>query len=187
MERERSEEEIGTSSGIPRGGPIYLPNMVGQVSTVPEFQSSYLTLLNDLDTHLASHQYDLSIDALKIYTDEELTDMAMKEAFKEDTLSLQQDDDDDDTLSLNELEKSLIVSHPENPAAENETSTKRRRAVKKTGAVKKTEVKRTVKKPEEPYIARVEQLARLKQKQDEDKAHVRLHCFSFVQRNLGRW
>lgn len=178
MERERSEEEIGTSSGIPRGGPIYLPNMVGQVSTVPEFQSSYLTLLNDLDTHLASHQYDLSIDALKIYTDEELTDMAMKEAFKEDTLSLQQDDDDDDTLSLNELEKSLIVSHPENPAAENETSTKRRRAVKKTGAVKKTEVKRTVKKPEEPYIARVEQLARLKQKQDEDKAHVRLHCFS---------
>lgn len=38
--------------------------------------------------------------------------MAMKEAFKEDTLSLQQDDDDDDTLSLNELEKSLIVSHP---------------------------------------------------------------------------
>ncbi|CAN6816900.1 hypothetical protein Bca4012_006811 [Brassica carinata] len=183
MESESSEEEIATS-GIPRGGPIYLPNMVGQVSTVPEFQSSYLSLLHDLETQLASssssssHQYDLSTDALKIYTDEELTDMAMKEAFKEDNLSLQKDDD---TLSLNELEQSQIVSHPENPSAENERGTKRRRtvktaAVKKT--VKKTEVKRTVKKPEEPYIARVEQLAKLKQKQDEDKAHVRLHCFS---------
>ena len=139
--------------------------------------------------------------------------------------------------------------HPcsENPSAENERGTKRRRTVK-TGAVKKTvkktEVKRTVKKPEvslcelrfyyelwcsyadcficnllwlilsfcqEAYIARVEQLAKLKQKQDEDKADVRLHCFrsaiatllmylstlyvfvlmltqflAFVQRNLGR-
>ncbi|XP_009109703.1 snRNA-activating protein complex subunit [Brassica rapa] len=179
MESERSEEEIATS-GIPRGGPIYLPNMVGQVSSVPEFQSSFLTLLHDFETHLSSssHQHDLSTDALKIYTDEELTDMAMKEAFKEDNLSLR---DDDDTFSINELEQSLIVSHPENPSAENERGTKRRRTVK-TGAVKKTvkktEVKRTVKKPEEAYIARVEQLAKLKQKQDEDKADVRLHCFS---------
>ncbi|KAF8046992.1 hypothetical protein N665_3269s0001, partial [Sinapis alba] len=174
MERESSEEEIATS-GIPRGGPIYLPNMVGQLSSVSEFQSSYLTLLHDLDTHLASssssssHQYDLSTDSLKIYTDEELTDMAMKEAFKEDNQQ-------DDSLSLNHLEQSLIVSHPENSSsAENERDTKRRR----TGAVKKkTEVKGTVKKPEEAYIAKVEQLAKLKQKQDEDKAHVRLHCFS---------
>lgn len=35
--------------------------------------------------------------------------MAMKEAFKEDNLSLQQDDD---TLSLNEPQQSQIVSHP---------------------------------------------------------------------------
>ncbi|WZZ10432.1 hypothetical protein YC2023_096353 [Brassica napus] len=179
MESESSEEEIATS-GIPRGGPIYLPNMVGQVSSVPEFQSSFLTLLHDFETHLSSssHQHDLSTDALKIYTDEELTDMAMKEAFKEDNLSLR---DDDDTFSINELEQSLIVSHPENPSAEKERGTKRRRTVK-TGAVKKTvkktEVKRTVKKPEEAYIARVEQLAKLKQKQDEDKSDVRLHCFS---------
>ena len=116
----------------------------------------------------------------------------------------------------------LYASCSENPSAENERDTKRRRtvktaAVKKT--VKKTEVKRTVKKPEvslcelhftmsfrvvmlialfaifydwnwsfffflfwfqEPYIARVEQLAKLKQKQDEDKAHVRLHCFRYM-------
>ncbi|CAH8355510.1 unnamed protein product [Eruca vesicaria subsp. sativa] len=180
MERESSEEEIATS-GIPRGGPIYLPNMVGQVSTVPEFQSSYLTLLHDLETHLpsSSHQYDLSIDGLKIYTDEELTDMAMKEAFKEDdNLSLQiQDGDDDDSLSLNE-QSLIVVSHPENPSAENGTSRKRRRTVKTAKVKKKTEVKKIVKKPEEAYIAKVEELAKLKQKQDEDKAHVRLHCFS---------
>lgn len=34
--------------------------------------------------------------------------MAMKEAFKEDNLSLR----DDDSFSINELEQSLIVSHP---------------------------------------------------------------------------
>lgn len=34
--------------------------------------------------------------------------MALKEAFKEDSLSLR----DDDTLPLNELEQSQIVSHP---------------------------------------------------------------------------
>ncbi|CAH8390363.1 unnamed protein product, partial [Eruca vesicaria subsp. sativa] len=31
----------------------------------------------------------------------------------------------------------------------------------------------------EAYIANVEQLAKLKQKHDENKAHVRLHCFGF--------
>ncbi|CAH8383508.1 unnamed protein product [Eruca vesicaria subsp. sativa] len=92
MERESSEEEIAASR-IPRGGPIYLPNMVRQVSTVPEFQSSCLSLLPDLETQLASpsssHQYDISF-----CIDEELTDMAMKEAFKEDNLSLHQQQDD---------------------------------------------------------------------------------------------
>ena len=41
----------------------------------------------------------------------------------------------------------LYASCSENPSAENERGTKRRRTVK-TGAVMKTEVKRTVKKPE---------------------------------------
>lgn len=60
-----SSERNGTSL-IPRGGPIYLPNMVGNLSTVPEFQSSFLSLLQDLDTHLSlestssSQQFDIS-------------------------------------------------------------------------------------------------------------------------------
>lgn len=64
-EQGESSEQV-TTSGIPRGGPIYLPNMVGHVSTVDEFQSSFLNLLEDLDAHLSlespssSQQYDVS-------------------------------------------------------------------------------------------------------------------------------
>ncbi|ESQ33991.1 hypothetical protein EUTSA_v10008005mg [Eutrema salsugineum] len=86
--------------------------------------------------------------------------MAMKEAFQEDN------------PSQNELEQSSIVSHPENPSDGNGRMTTRKRTAKKT------EVNKKKKKNEEPYIAKVEQLAKLKQKQEEDKADVRLHCFS---------
>ncbi|XP_010460656.1 PREDICTED: snRNA-activating protein complex subunit-like [Camelina sativa] len=152
---ERSEHRA-TTSLVPRGGPIYLPNMVGNISTVPEFRSSFLNLLEDLDTHLSpsssSQRFDVSTDDLKIYTDEELTEMAMKEAFPED-----------ENLSQKELELSLNASH----------HAKRKRTVKNTGVKKRTE-----KKTDEAYLARVEQLAKIKQKQEEDKAAVMLHCFS---------
>ncbi|KAL1208441.1 snRNA-activating protein complex subunit [Cardamine amara subsp. amara] len=171
---ESESNEHSATSVVPRGGPIYLPNMVGQLSTVPEFQSSFLSLLQDLDTHLSlestssSQQFDVSTDTLKIYTEEELTEMAMKEAFREDN------------LSQSELEPSLNASHLENSSAERP---KRKRTAKKTevskSTVKKTNVRKsTAKKTEEPYVAKVEQLAKLKQKQEEDKADVRLHCFS---------
>ncbi|XP_006307426.2 snRNA-activating protein complex subunit isoform X1 [Capsella rubella] len=160
-ENERNEQ-CPTTSLVPRGGPIYLPNMVGNIYTIPEFRSSFLSLFQDLDTHLSlespssSQQYDVSTDDLKIYTDEELTEMAMKEAFSEDN------------LSQKELEQSLNASHHENPSA----GAKRKKTVKKSQVRKRTE-----KKTEEAYLAKVEQLAKIKQKQEEDKAAVRLHCF----------
>lgn len=61
-----SSEHKTTTSVVPRGGPIYLPNMVGNISTVPEFKSSFLNVLQDLETHLSlestssSHQFDVS-------------------------------------------------------------------------------------------------------------------------------
>ncbi|KAL9307592.1 putative snRNA-activating protein complex, subunit 3 [Arabidopsis thaliana] len=170
-----SREHKTTTSVVPRGGPIYLPNMVGNISTTPEFKSSFLNVLQDLETHLSldstsssSQQFDVSTDSLKIYTDEELTEMAMKEAFPEDYLSQE------------ELEPSLNVSHHENPLA---GRAKRKRTVKNTEVkkrtLKNTEVmKMTEKKTEEAYLVKVEQLAKLKQKQEEDKAAVTLHCFS---------
>ncbi|CAN8290982.1 unnamed protein product [Cochlearia groenlandica] len=152
MERESSEQI--SASGIPRGGPIYLPNMVGNLSTIPDFQSSYIDLLQDLESRLSrespscSHQqYDVSIDSLKVYTEEELTNMAMKEAFQEG----------------NDLDQSSNTSHCENPSAKKGRNTKR---------------KRTLDNTEEDYLIKVEQLAKIKQMQDEDKATVRLHCFS---------
>jgi snRNA-activating protein complex subunit 3 len=104
--------------------------MVGNISTTPEFKSSFLNVLQDLETHLSldstsssSQQFDVSIDSLKIYTDEELTEMAMKEAFPEDYLSQE------------ELEPSLNVSHHENPLA---GRAKRKRTVKNTEVKKRT-------------------------------------------------
>ncbi|KFK44722.1 hypothetical protein AALP_AA1G294600 [Arabis alpina] len=107
-------------------------------------------LLQDLDIHLSlqspssSHQSDLSTHSLKIFTDEELTDMAMKEAFPED--------------------QSLNASHPGNLSAK--------------GGSKTTKRKKTVKNTEEDYVAKLEQFVKLKQKQEDDKADVKLHCFS---------
>ncbi|XP_020868883.1 snRNA-activating protein complex subunit isoform X2 [Arabidopsis lyrata subsp. lyrata] len=169
-----SSEHKTTTSVVPRGGPIYLPNMVGNISTVPEFKSSFLNVLQDLETHLSleftssSHQFDVSTDSLKIYTEEELTEMAMKEAFPEDN------------VSQKDLEQSLDASHHENPSA---GRAKRKRTVNNTEVKKRTEKKtelkkRTEKKTGEAYLAKVEQLAKLKQKQEEDKAAVTLHCFS---------
>jgi snRNA-activating protein complex subunit 3 len=62
-----SREHKTTTSVVPRGGPIYLPNMVGNISTTPEFKSSFLNVLQDLETHLSldstsssSQQFDVS-------------------------------------------------------------------------------------------------------------------------------
>jgi hypothetical protein len=38
---EAEEEDVGNLS-IPRGGPIYVPNLVGPLSSVPKFQASLL-------------------------------------------------------------------------------------------------------------------------------------------------
>ncbi|VVA92902.1 unnamed protein product [Arabis nemorensis] len=152
MENEMSEGS--DTSGVPRGGPVYLPNMVAPFSTVPEFQSSFLNLLQDLETHLSPSSYsslqsDLSTHSLKIFTDEELTDMAMKDAFPENNLS--------------QNEQSLNASHHENPSNRGSKTTK---------------TKRTVKNTEETYVAKIEPFVKLKQKQEDDKAAVKLHCFS---------
>lgn len=38
---EAEEEDVGNLS-IPRGGPIYVPNLVGPLSSVPQFEASLL-------------------------------------------------------------------------------------------------------------------------------------------------
>ncbi|KAF3445056.1 hypothetical protein FNV43_RR14749 [Rhamnella rubrinervis] len=87
------ESQPGSSSSgellsIPRGGPIYVTNLVGSLTSVPHFQSSLLHELQNLQVELSSDstqvpEEDISVDELKIFTEEDLVDMAMKEAFEE--------------------------------------------------------------------------------------------------------
>lgn len=50
VETTRSEQEdtAVTSISIPLGGPIYVPDLVGSLTTVPEFEASVLRLLQVL-------------------------------------------------------------------------------------------------------------------------------------------
>ncbi|KAK1364525.1 snRNA-activating protein complex subunit [Heracleum sosnowskyi] len=74
---------------IPRGGPLYLSNLVGSLTKPPFFQSHLLSELKDLREELGQDfsdigEDDLSVDELKIVTEEELVDKAFDIAFKDD-------------------------------------------------------------------------------------------------------
>ncbi|TXG69810.1 hypothetical protein EZV62_004745 [Acer yangbiense] len=129
---------------IPRGGPIYIPNMASHLTKVPDFETCLVRLLQELEAELCcdSSQLceddDLSVDELKVYTEEELVGMAMKEAFQDQ----------------NNAENS------QRPGEGESSSTFDSSIV------------------QDSYIAKVEQLALIKLKQDEDKAAARLHSFN---------
>ncbi|XP_062106968.1 snRNA-activating protein complex subunit isoform X2 [Humulus lupulus] len=258
----------GESLSIPRGGPLYVPNLVSPLTSVRHFQSSLLLELQNLEFELSLDatqvEEDISVDELKIFTDEELVDMAMKEAFKESEdvekpstvvarVSNRQTEDDHeiskekdvcfensvnntDKTGENEMvgERSLRKSkrRMENNHADEaqfQTDDKNgysevsvidtaeagcngvmggRSLRKRKGRITQDHVdevqlrieddhgrsnneiisKRNITKrrsstaknraDEEVYIAKVQELAKIKQKQDEDKASVRLHSFN---------
>ncbi|KAK9265495.1 hypothetical protein L1049_001733 [Liquidambar formosana] len=81
------QDEDGRVS-IPRGGPIYLPNLVGPLTRVADFKASLRQHLQDLEAEICldSSQAcgeDISVDELKIFTEEELVSKAFEEAFKD--------------------------------------------------------------------------------------------------------
>ncbi|KAM5580160.1 snRNA-activating protein complex subunit-like [Rosa sericea] len=75
---------------VPRGGPLYVENLTGPLTSVGLFQSSVLQELQDLEVELASgcsqvcDEEDISVDELKIMSEEELVDVAIKEVLKDD-------------------------------------------------------------------------------------------------------
>uniref|UniRef100_A0A803QIS3 snRNA-activating protein complex subunit n=1 Tax=Cannabis sativa TaxID=3483 RepID=A0A803QIS3_CANSA len=258
----------GELISVPRGGPLYIPNLVSPLTSVRHFQSCLLLELQNLEAELSldatSVEEDISVDELKIFTDEELVDMAMKEAFKEGEdvekpstvvarVSNKETEDDQEIFkgkngcfessvnntantaenemmderslrkskrimannhadeaqfctndkngcsevsvidtteddcngvmggrSLRKREGKTTQDHVDKVQLEQEDDhprpnseiiskrkiTKRKRSMAKTRADK------------EVYIAKVQELAKIKQKQDEDKASVRLHSFN---------
>ncbi|KAL5838899.1 hypothetical protein ACOSQ3_016068 [Xanthoceras sorbifolium] len=165
-------EEIESEQiDIPRGGPIYLPNMASRLTKVPDFENCLLRLLQELEAELCwdSSQLceddDLSVDELKVYTEEELVGMAMKEAFMDQNIAENSQRAGGGGAESSSTFESSIVSLPKTNCTDivtinNSTTRKKRKAV------------------QDSYIAKVEQLAMIKLKQDEDKAAARLHSFN---------
>eukprot|EP00261_Vitis_vinifera_P017695 XP_010647480.1 PREDICTED: uncharacterized protein LOC104878601 isoform X2 [Vitis vinifera] len=77
-------EDEDSYVSVPRGGPIYVPDFVGPITRVPEFLTSVVQHLQDLEAEISQARDEvLSVDELKIFTEEELVDKAFKEAFKD--------------------------------------------------------------------------------------------------------
>ncbi|WJX27289.1 hypothetical protein P8452_16126 [Trifolium repens] len=139
------ECDPSSSRTIPRGGPIFLSNMSSPITRVSLFQDSLLSQLQVLEAELPQDSSssvdddddDLSVDDLKVFTEEELMDMALKQVF---------------------------FNQPNNNNAECHKKHFRRRKTRGTNNP----------------ILNVKEVVRIKQKQDEDKAEVRLHSFDPV-------
>ncbi|KAK4723663.1 hypothetical protein R3W88_026442 [Solanum pinnatisectum] len=131
---------------VPRGGPIYISDMVGPLTKVADFEVSIFHELERLKAELSSDSLEMfddeiSIEDLKIICEEELVAQAFEEAFKDDELGI-----------LN------------NEGPDKSKTNKRKRKKKNT--------------VDEHYILKVEQLAKVKEKQEEEKAAARLHSFN---------
>ncbi|KAL2475804.1 snRNA-activating protein complex subunit [Abeliophyllum distichum] len=185
---------------IPRGGPIYVPDMVGPITRVPDFETLAFQELQSLVEELPSdfdetRDNEISVDELKIFKEEELVNKAFEEAFKEDdefTIDSSQVSEvhanpmrTDDNVSSTEqtcLEMSEMGVHV---SASSEslnclplTTCNNRKSNKNISGKRKRQTNRKNHSIEENYTAKVEQFARIKQKQEEDKVAARLHSFN---------
>ncbi|KAI9088670.1 hypothetical protein K1719_029784 [Acacia pycnantha] len=178
---------------IPRGGPIYVPNLVGLCTRVADFENSI-----NLEAELNQDAFDLwddyiSVDELKVYTEEELMNMALKKAFEvtenneNHFPTLDQSNagivDDYKTSSKDHASSNTNISgtgldaptsfEPSNRSSE--TTSNRimtgkisRRKRKGTNAIC----------TQGCCTEKVDEVVKIKQKQEEEKVAVRLHSFN---------
>lgn len=184
------EEKNGVYVSISRGGPIYVPDMVGPLIGVTDFESSLLDELEDLKGVIGCDsggmcRDDTSVDELKILTEEELADKAFQVAFKDSEVmgNFSQISDEypnageiangrtSDVARMENSERALNGS-PQGCADNGELS----KSVSKKRKRRHTSHKDDI--LSESCMAKVKELARVKQKQDEDKAAARLHSFN---------
>ncbi|KAL8539475.1 hypothetical protein ACS0TY_001188 [Phlomoides rotata] len=187
---------------IPLGGPIYVPDLVGSLTRVPEFESYICQELQSLKEELCVDPIemcdeDISVDELKIIWEDELVNKAFGEAFKQDGqlaidasqvreehLSPRRTDDNcasglEHGCSQNlEGDMKAIVSSASSNVLALRDIDNRKSNKNPSGKKKKKHDKEKNHSLDESYVAKVEQLARIKQKQEEDKAAVRLHSFN---------
>ncbi|KAL3614916.1 hypothetical protein CASFOL_040577 [Castilleja foliolosa] len=189
---------------IPLGGPIYVHGSIGPLTKVSDFAKSVSQELKSLKDELSVGSLDtcdeeISVDELKIITEDELVNKAFEEAFKDgefamdasqvrvEKLSPKSDEKTDDNsasglelgLSQNPDENSkALVSSGTSDAVPLKTCSNKKSNKKPPGRREKRKRNNNMNSNfDENYLVKVEQLARIKQKQEDDKAAVRLHSF----------
>ncbi|KAF5450022.1 hypothetical protein F2P56_030405 [Juglans regia] len=192
------EEDDGILS-IPRGGPIYAPNLVSPLSSVPHFEASLLLQLQNLEAELGCSDSsqpcdeDISVDELKILREEELVDMAMKVAFQQGEENHENSSQPSEEQSAAAGEKDAH-SRSRNKHACSESFSGGEKLLSSfeiqsnspslTDCIQTSHSRKRKRRKvnnhaiEDSYTAKVEQLVKIKQKQDEDKAAARLHSFN---------
>ncbi|KAK6133136.1 hypothetical protein DH2020_033175 [Rehmannia glutinosa] len=193
-------DEVGEDLyvSIPLGGPIYVPDNIGPLTRVSDFETSVFQELQSLKEELSgdsteTYDEEILVDELKIIREDELVNKAFEEAFKDGELAmnasqvsgeqLSPDDNGASGLEVGLLQnsegdmKALVSSESSNVLP---LRTCHNKKSNKNHSGKRMKRKRNNDKNnnfDEIYLAKVEQLARIKQKQEEDKAAVRLHSF----------
>ncbi|TYK29378.1 snRNA-activating protein complex subunit-like isoform X3 [Cucumis melo var. makuwa] len=240
-DRAGASDEIGLNGdglSIPLGGPIYAPNLVGPLTRVPHFESSVVQEFQSLEAelHLDSSQLcdeDISIDELKLFTEEQLLNMALEESLQSDENANNQSELPEENMNAGLLSKvrnlylEFIFACHENlnlygiveskcekivPAVleatflarcivrsliilrkngilrecEEEVNGHNLEADPASNANRSTNKMTTRKRKkeelsiiEEKSIAKVAEIAKLKQKQEADRAVVQLHAFKW--------
>ncbi|KAL0407166.1 UNVERIFIED_CONTAM: snRNA-activating protein complex subunit [Sesamum latifolium] len=187
---------------IPLGGPIYVRDMVGPLIRAPDFENSVFQELQSLKEELSGDSLEtcdeeILVDELKIIGEDELVNKAFEEAFKEGELAVDASQVTEEHLSPRRTDDNGTSGGLENDGLHNSDGDIKAivssecsnvlplRACRDKKSNKNHSGKRKKRRHEreednsfdESYIAKVEELARIKQKQEEQKAAVRLHSF----------
>nr|XP_010921639.1 snRNA-activating protein complex subunit isoform X2 [Elaeis guineensis] len=202
-EEEYRYQDQGSRLPFARGGPIYVPDLVSPLTSVPDFKASALQELQSLEAELeAPGDFDeeLSVDELRVFTEEELVEKALKEDFEgiwgiDDSSQLLEYPNGgtiDNTSTSgkeivcsanSELETSNMGAHVtsnDSSVMTCDTDVSSKKSQEKKGKKRGRRFDRDSRAAEleGSYFAKVKQLARIKQKQDEDKLAARLHSLS---------
>ncbi|KAI4389362.1 hypothetical protein MLD38_001594 [Melastoma candidum] len=188
------DEEYATLS-VPRGGPIFVPYYIGALTRVPEFENSIVRLLEELKAEVSSEspvrgEGDLSVDELKIFSDSELVEMAMKEALaplpeKDAEVLVPVPRSEEGGMELDEPKGCLAICDKAFPGTmsveDSHSSFESKLILVKGKNVRKRKGKRQRQQAlEVSFIQKVEDIVKIKRRQDEDKGRARLHSLTSI-------
>lgn len=192
-----SEDTVGDNVylSIPRGGPIFVSDMVSPLTRVSDCELAIFQELQNLKEELDGDSIgacadEISADELKIITEEELVNKAFKEVESNmnptETSGRQSSSRTDNTIA-SELKDACAEGSGTEPAGvASESLSSLQLTVCDAKSRKRKKRNRKSDGLDESYIAKVEELSRIKQQQDEDMKAARLHSFNGSLNDQGR-